>query len=71
MMNDEEFRAIVDQGPLIVMVEKGHLLALLDERDQLREERDSLRLAMTEVMSGLDEIIEFAHGTLHQEEAKQ
>jgi hypothetical protein len=70
-MNDEEFRAIVDQGPLIVMVEKGHLLALLDERDQLREERDSFRLAMTEVMSRLDEIIEFAHGTLHQEETKQ
>jgi len=70
-MNDEEFRAIVDQGPLIVMVEKGHLLALLNERDQLREERDALRLAMTEVMSGLDEIIEFAHGTLHQEETKQ
>jgi hypothetical protein len=70
-MNDAEFRAIVDQGPLIVMVEKGHLLALLDERDQLREERDSLRLAMTEVMSGLDEIIEFAHDTLHQEETKQ
>ena len=66
-MNDEEFRAIVDQGPLIVMVEKSHLLALLDERDQLREERDALRLAMTEVMSGLDEIIEFAHGTLHEE----
>jgi hypothetical protein len=70
-MNDAEFRAIVNQGPLIVMVEKGHLLALLDERDQLRNERDALRLAMTEVMSGLDEIIEFAHGTLHQEETKQ
>jgi hypothetical protein len=63
-MNDEEFRAIVDQGPLIVMVEKGHLLALLDERDRLRA-------ALTEVMSGLDEIIEFAHDTLHQEETKQ
>lgn len=59
-MNDEEFRAIVDQGPLIVMVEKGHLLALLDERDRLRA-------ALTEVMSGLDEIIEFAHDTLHEE----
>jgi len=39
-MNDEEFRAIVDQGPLIVMVEKGHLLALLDERDELRKRRE-------------------------------
>jgi len=66
-MNDKEFRAIVDQGPLIVMVEKGHLLALLDERDELREERDTLRAALTEVMSGLDEIIEFAHDTLHEE----
>jgi hypothetical protein len=66
-MNDAEFRAIVDQGPLIVMVEKGHLLALLDERDELREERDTLRAALTEVMSGLDEIIEFAHDTLHEE----
>jgi|APCry1669188970_1035186.scaffolds.fasta_scaffold341900_2 hypothetical protein len=66
-MNDEEFRAIVDQGPLIVMVEKGHLLALLDERDELREERDTLRAALTEVMSGLDEIIEFAHDTMHEE----
>jgi len=66
-MNDAEFRAIVDQGPLIVMVEKGHLLALLDERDELRNERDTLRAALTEVMSGLDEIIEFAHGTLHEE----
>jgi hypothetical protein len=66
-MNDEEFRAIVDQGPLIVMVEKGHLLALLDERDELRNERDTLRAALTEVMSGLDEIIEFAHDTLHEE----
>jgi len=66
-MNDKEFRAIVDQGPLIVMVEKGHLLALLDERDELREERDTLRAALTEVMSGLDEIIEFAHDTMHEE----
>lgn len=66
-MNDAEFRAIVDQGPLIVMVEKGHLLALLDERDELRNERDTLRAALTEVMSGLDEIIEFAHDTLHEE----
>jgi len=66
-MNDKEFRAIVDQGPLIVMVEKGHLLALLDERDELRNERDTLRAALTEVMSGLDEIIEFAHDTLHEE----
>ena len=52
-MNDEEFRAIVDQGPLIVMVEKGHLLALLDERDQLR-------LALTEIVASLDAQIEFA-----------
>ena len=66
-MNDEEFRAIVNQGPLIVMVEKGHLLALLDERDELRDERDSLRAALTEVMSGLDEIIEFAHDIMHEE----
>lgn len=66
-MNDAEFRAIVDQGPLIVMVEKGHLLALLDERNELRNERDTLRAALTEVMSGLDEIIEFAHDTLHEE----
>jgi len=66
-MNDAEFRAIVDQGPLIVMVEKSHLLALLDERDELRNERDTLRAALTEVMSGLDEIIEFAHDTLHEE----
>jgi hypothetical protein len=58
-MNDAEFRAIVDQGPLIVMVEKGHLLALIDERDRLR-------LALIEVMSGLDEIIESAHDTLHE-----
>ena len=59
-MNDDEFRAIVDQGPLIVMVERGHLLALLDERDRLR-------LALIEVMSRLDEIIESAHDTLHKE----
>ena len=57
-MNDEEFRAIVNQGPLIVMVEKGHLLALLDERDRLR-------LALTEIAAGLDEEIEFAMGILH------
>jgi hypothetical protein len=53
MMNDEEFRAIVDQGPLIVMVEKGHLLALLDERDRLR-------LTLAEIVASLDAQIEFA-----------
>jgi hypothetical protein len=57
-MNDEEFRAIVDQGPLIVMVEKGHLLALLDERDRLR-------LALAEMAAGLDAQIEYAMQKLH------
>lgn len=48
-MNDEEFRSIVDQGPMVVMVEKGHLLALLDERDKLQ-------LTLTKAMSELLEM---------------
>lgn len=34
-MRDEEFRAIVAQGPCVVLVEKGHMLALLDARAAL------------------------------------
>jgi hypothetical protein len=33
----ETFRALVSQGPTVIMVEKTHMLALLDERDELRE----------------------------------
>jgi len=33
----ETFRALVSQGPTVIMVEKTHMLALLDERDELRD----------------------------------
>jgi len=33
----ETFRALVTQGPTVIMVEKTHMLALLDERDELRD----------------------------------
>jgi hypothetical protein len=33
----ETFRALVSQGPVVIMVEKTHMLALLDERDELRD----------------------------------
>jgi hypothetical protein len=36
-MTDEEFRAIIAAGPAVVMVESRHMIALLDERDGLRE----------------------------------
>ena len=35
VMTDEEFRALVAAGPAVVMVEKGHMIGLLDERDRL------------------------------------
>lgn len=33
----ETFRALVSQGPAVVMVEKTHMLDLLEERDELRD----------------------------------
>jgi len=33
----ETFRALVSQGPVVIMVEKTHMLALLDERDELHD----------------------------------
>ena len=44
-MTDEEFRAIVAQGPAVVMVERSHMIALLDERDGLKAEVEFLREA--------------------------
>lgn len=33
----EIFRALVNQGPTVIMVEKTHMLALLDDREELRD----------------------------------
>lgn len=38
----ETFRALVSQGPAVIMVEKTHMLALLDERDELRNALTSM-----------------------------
>jgi hypothetical protein len=35
-MTDDEFRALVEAGPCVVMVAKSDMLRLLDERDELR-----------------------------------
>jgi hypothetical protein len=42
----ETFRALVSQGPVVIMVEKTHMLALLDERDALLDECNALRKAL-------------------------
>jgi hypothetical protein len=46
-MTDEEFRAIIAQGPAVVMVESKHMIALLDERDGLKAENARMRDALT------------------------
>ena len=48
-MTDEEFRAIIAAGPAVVMVESGHMIALLDERDGLRAENARLQEALREI----------------------
>jgi len=42
-MGDDEFRALVNAGPCVVMVAKSDMLRLLDVRDALRLERNQLR----------------------------
>jgi hypothetical protein len=39
-----ELRALVAQGPAVVMVAKASMLAILDEREALRAEVERLRL---------------------------
>jgi hypothetical protein len=36
-MSDDEFRALVEAGPCVVMVAKSDMLRLLDERQAMRE----------------------------------
>jgi hypothetical protein len=36
-MTDDEFRALVEAGPCVVMVAKSDMLRLLDERAALRQ----------------------------------
>lgn len=50
----ETFRALVSQGPVVIMVEKTHMLALLDERDELREALTALLI-----------VTDFAHQVGH------
>jgi regulator of replication initiation timing len=45
-MTDDEFRALVNSGPCVVMVAKSDMLRLLDERDALRAEVAALRLTL-------------------------
>ena len=45
-MTNDEFRAIVAAGPTVVMVENGHMLSLLDDRDRLAAEVARLREAL-------------------------
>jgi hypothetical protein len=45
-MTDEEFRAIIAQGPAVVMVESRHMIALLDERDGLKAENARMRKSL-------------------------
>lgn len=52
-MTAAEFRALVAQGPAVVMVAREDMLALLDERDALRQaqseylaENDALRFVL-------------------------
>jgi hypothetical protein len=54
-MTDEEFRAIIAAGPAVVMVESRHMIALLDERDELRAENARLRALLDEAADTLEE----------------
>jgi hypothetical protein len=76
-MGDDEFRALVNAGPCVVMVQKGHMLGLLDERDLLRtrwldscvaleRERDALRAEV----AALRQAVERARGEALEEAAR-
>lgn len=42
-MNTEEFRAMVAQGPMVVMADRASLLRLMDEREDAIAETTALR----------------------------
>ena len=51
-MSDDELRAITAAGPAIVMASKEDMLALLDERDDLRRQRDAHLMGSGQIGAG-------------------
>jgi hypothetical protein len=58
----ETFRALVTQGPTVIMVEKTHMLALLDERDELRDALTTL-LIVTDCAHQVGHFVSRSHIT--------